>query len=69
VALFGHLGVEDDTRALPADEIEALMRWIALYQEWRPVLHAGTLHQGSISEALTWTQALSDDGSASLIDN
>ncbi|WP_060547532.1 alpha-galactosidase [Burkholderia pseudomallei] len=67
VALFGHLGVEVDPRAMPADEIEALMRWIAIYKEWRPVLHAGTLHQGCISEALSWTQAVSDDGSASLL--
>ncbi|AOJ01907.1 alpha-galactosidase [Burkholderia mayonis] len=67
VALFGHLGVEIDPRAAPADEIKALMRWIAIYKEWRPVLHAGTLHQGHVGEALSWTQVVAEDGNASLL--
>ncbi|KUY85749.1 alpha-galactosidase [Burkholderia sp. RF4-BP95] len=67
VALFGHLGVEIDPRAMPADEIESLVRWIAIYKEWRSILHAGTLHQGHIGEALSWIQVVAEDSNASLL--
>ncbi|MDN7676445.1 alpha-galactosidase [Burkholderia oklahomensis] len=67
VALFGHLGVEIDPRAMSADETEALARWIAIYKEWRPILHGGTLHQGYAGESLSWMQAVASEGNASLL--
>ncbi|WP_420368428.1 alpha-galactosidase [Curtobacterium sp. L1-20] len=42
-AVVGHLGIEWDlAQATPAEE-SALAAWIALYQEWRPLLHGGDL--------------------------
>ncbi|MEO0463190.1 MAG: alpha-galactosidase [Pseudomonadota bacterium] len=43
VALFGHMGVEADPRAMSEDERRVLAAHIALYKEWRGVLHAGEL--------------------------
>ncbi|MGB3470691.1 MAG: alpha-galactosidase, partial [Erythrobacter sp.] len=43
VALFGHMGVEADPRAMSEDERRALAAHIALYKDWRGVLHTGDL--------------------------
>ncbi len=67
VAIFGHLGLEIDPRTLSAEEFDEARRWIALYKTWRPVLHGGTLRQGRAGSALSWTQAVADDGMSSLL--
>ena len=54
VALFGHMGVEADVRKLDATEHSALARWIALYKEWRGVLHTGAFHQGQTANGVWW---------------
>ncbi|MDP5103670.1 MAG: alpha-galactosidase [Erythrobacter sp.] len=41
VALFGHMGVEADPGAMSEHERMALAAHIALYKQWREVLHAG----------------------------
>jgi alpha-galactosidase len=42
VALFGHMGVEADPGAMSAHERDVLAAHIALYKQWRGVLHGGT---------------------------
>jgi alpha-galactosidase len=54
VALFGHMGVEADVRKLEAAERASLARWIALYKEWRGVLHSGKFHQGTTVNGVWW---------------
>ncbi|MEO0591316.1 MAG: alpha-galactosidase, partial [Pseudomonadota bacterium] len=43
VALFGHMGVEADPRAMSAEERAILAAHIALYKQWRGTLHEGEL--------------------------
>lgn len=45
VALFGHMGVEADPARMSDKERETLTAHIALYKQWRVVLHAGALHR------------------------
>ncbi|MBX9795718.1 alpha-galactosidase [Sphingomonas sp.] len=45
VALLGHMGVEADPAAMTADERDTLAQHIALYKEWRDVLHGGDWHE------------------------
>ncbi|MEQ8968625.1 MAG: alpha-galactosidase [Azospirillaceae bacterium] len=40
-ALIGHMGLELDVRALDADERHAVAAAIAVYKEWRGVIHSG----------------------------
>lgn len=44
VAIFGHMGVEADPARMTDTERECLAAHIALYKQWRGVLHAGALH-------------------------
>lgn len=44
VAVFGHMGVEADPARMADKERPTLAAHIALYKEWRGVLHAGRLH-------------------------
>lgn len=41
VALFGHMGVEWDIRALAEEELAELAAWIALHKRHRSLLHGG----------------------------
>ena len=43
VAMFGHMGVEADPSRMTAEERVTLAAHIALYKEWREVLHCGRL--------------------------
>ena len=43
-ALFGHLGLELDPRALSAEEREELRDWIQTYKRFRDLLHSGRTH-------------------------
>ena len=45
VAVFGHMGVEADPARMTDKERETLTAHIALYKQWREVLHAGNLHR------------------------
>ena len=54
VALFGHMGVEADVRKLDDEQTKTLSRWIALYKQWRTVLHQGTFSQGQTANGVWW---------------
>ena len=43
VAMFGHMGVEADPAAMSEEERASLTTHIAIYKQWRDVLHSGTL--------------------------
>ncbi len=43
VAMFGHMGVEADPGAMSETDRATLAAHIALYKEWRQVLHAGKM--------------------------
>jgi alpha-galactosidase len=43
VAMFGHMGVEADPGAMSTEDRQCLAAHIALYKQWRDVLHAGRL--------------------------
>jgi alpha-galactosidase len=45
MALFGHMGVEADPARMSEAERTVLAAHIALYKDWRGVLHNGTLHR------------------------
>lgn len=45
VAMFGHMGVEAEPAAMTASERASLAAHIALFKEWRHVLHSGALTQ------------------------
>ncbi|MFN4020226.1 MAG: alpha-galactosidase [Erythrobacter sp.] len=45
VAIFGHMGVEADPAGMSEKERASLAAHIALYKQWRGVLHQGTLHR------------------------
>jgi len=45
VAIFGHMGVEADPARMSEEDRAALAAHIALYKQWRGVLHAGDLHR------------------------
>lgn len=66
VAIFGHLGLEMDVRCLTMAEKNELSAWIALYKEWRGVVHRGILRQGGDAGALAWLHVTANDQSAAL---
>lgn len=45
VAIFGHMGVETDPARMTDTERATLAAHIALYKDWRGVLHSGALHR------------------------
>jgi len=45
VAVFGHMGVEADPARMTDKERACLGQHIALYKQWRGVLHAGDVHR------------------------
>jgi alpha-galactosidase len=45
VAMFGHMGVEADPAAMPPEDRAVLASHIALYKDWRAVLHEGLLSE------------------------
>ena len=67
VALFGHMGVEADPAAMTAGERSVLAAHIALYKEWRCVLHDGALREiGFSGDGLHGALAIAADGSRAL---
>ncbi|MDE1928154.1 MAG: alpha-galactosidase, partial [Burkholderiales bacterium] len=54
VALPGHLGIEFDLRTLDAAARAELAGWIALYKQWRGLLHRGPVHLGDAGDGLLW---------------
>lgn len=50
VAMFGHMGIEADPARMGGDERRILAAHIALYKEWREVLHEGDLYEFDAGE-------------------
>ncbi|MGT2426350.1 alpha-galactosidase [Amnibacterium kyonggiense] len=66
-ALFGHFGIEWDVTTATDEEREGLRAAIALYKEWREVLHTGALVRGdSPDPAVQLTGAVAQDRSRAL---
>ena len=55
-ALFGHMGVEADPAAMSAAERGVLSAHIALYKQWRDVLHSGRLYRLSHPDPAIYAQ-------------
>ncbi|MDR1807675.1 MAG: alpha-galactosidase [Propionibacteriaceae bacterium] len=53
-ALFGSLGVEWNVAAIDPAERAALARWIALYKDWREVIHTGELVHCDVPNPAFW---------------
>ena len=67
VALFGHMGVEADPAMMTEGERAVLTAHIALYKQWRDVLHQGVEHELPIRSAtLFGSLCVADDGSRAL---
>lgn len=53
VAMFGHMGVEADPSTMSESERRTLSAHIALYKDWRDVIHQGDVHElGSSDEGI-----------------
>jgi alpha-galactosidase len=50
VALFGHMGVEADPGSMTPDERRTLAAHVALYRQWRDVLHEGELGELAVDD-------------------
>jgi alpha-galactosidase len=62
VALFGHMGVEADPRAMSSAEREVLAAHIALYKQWREVLHSGRHWRLDHPDAGVFAQMVTHEG-------
>jgi alpha-galactosidase len=67
VAMFGHVGIEWDLRVLDEEGLAAVARWVALYKQYRGLIHSGTLVHGDTTDATTDVRGVvARDGSAAL---
>lgn len=61
VSMFGHMGVELDPRKLPATDREMLARHIALYKQFRTLLHSGVRSTSVTTDgAVVWASCARD---------
>lgn len=67
VALFGHMGVEADPAAMREEDRAVLRDHIALYKEWRGVLHDGEWHELDLGPGLFGTLARHEGKALTLI--
>ena len=66
-ALFGHFGIEWDIRSATDEDREGLRTAIALYKQWREVLHGGrTVRADSPDPSTQLTGAVALDGSRAI---
>ena len=66
VAMFGHLGVEMDPRKLNAKDRETLALHIALYKNFRGLLHSGRLLRWRSEDGADATICVSNDADEAL---
>lgn len=68
VAVFGHMGVEADPARMTDRERETLAAHIALYKQWRSVLHFGALHHLAHPDPhITGMMAVHEDKALALV--
>ena len=66
VALPGHFGLEFDLRRLGDEARAELAGWIALYKQWRGLLHRGRIWRGEAGDGIVW-QAHGDEAAGELL--
>lgn len=53
-AIFGHLGIEWDMTAISDADRAELTGWVALYKQWRGLLHSGRLVRADHPDPAVW---------------
>ena len=66
VALPGHFGLEFDLRRLGDEARAELAGWIALYKQWRGLLHRGRIWRGEAGDGIVW-QVHGDEAAGELL--
>lgn len=66
-ALFGHMGIETDLRALDAEETADLAAGVALHKRHRDLIHTGALHRIDAAEGVNAFAVVAEDGSEALV--
>ena len=66
-ALFGHMGIEADLRALDAEETADLAAGVALHKAHRDLIHTGALHRIDAAEGVNAFAVVAEDGSEALV--
>ncbi len=67
-ALFGHFGVEWDITKAPAGDLAELTAWIALYKQYRGLIHSGRVRRAETPDDTAWLHGVvAADGSAALL--
>ncbi len=57
-ALFGHFGIEWDISTMSDAERAELTGWVALYKEWRGLLHTGRLVRADHPDPAVWVNGV-----------
>ncbi|HEY1531504.1 MAG TPA: alpha-galactosidase [Galbitalea sp.] len=66
-AMFGHFGMEWDVRELEGGALEELKQAVALFKQYRPLIHSGIAVHGDIPDpAYVLTGAVAREGSEAL---
>ncbi|WP_424466370.1 alpha-galactosidase [Pseudoclavibacter helvolus] len=66
-AIFGHLGIEWDLTRITDAEARELAEWVALYKQWRPLLHSGrVVHGDPADDAIAIRGVVSHDRTEAL---
>ena len=67
VAMFGHLGIEWDLRALDDEGLASVARWVERYKQYRALIHSGALVHGDTPDATTDVRGVvARDGASAL---
>ncbi len=66
-ALFGHMGIEADLRALDAEETADLAAGVALHKAHRDLIHTGALHRIDAAEGVNAFAVMAEDGGEALV--
>jgi len=66
-AIFGHLGIEWDMTAMSDADRAELTGWVALYKQWRGLLHSGRLVRADHPDPAVWVNGVvAQDGTSAL---
>jgi len=57
-AIFGHLGIEWDMTAMSDADGAELTGWVALYKQWRGLLHSGRLVRADHPDPAVWVNGV-----------
>jgi alpha-galactosidase len=52
-SLFGHAGIERDLTSCNDEELASFAAWAAMYREFRPLLHTGTVVRADLEDEQT----------------